>query len=72
MQYSEEQIKDVQERVDKFNNEVKRLQGELEVSIVSTPTFVPTQVGFTTRCEIQIMDTKYIPKKETKEVKLEE
>jgi len=66
MQYTEEQIQDVKERVDKFNEKVAELQKELEVSLIPEPYMSYTPAGFTINVNVKIADTKYLPKQEDK------
>lgn len=60
--YTQEQIADIMERIEKFNKEIARLCEELKVEVVAIPKLVPTNDGsFVTRVDIKVGDTKHKP-----------
>lgn len=59
---TEEQQKDVTDRMDSFRGEYLSLVEKYEVDFVSFPQYVQTQSGaFTTVAGMSLVDKKYVP-----------
>lgn len=64
MNYSEEQLKDIQERREAFLQKYKELIDEYKVDFLAYPVFIPNDRGtFEITLRQELADTKYSPVK---------
>lgn len=58
---TDDQKKDVETRLNAFQDALEKLQQEHQIELQAFPVYVPTPNGATTIAQIGLRDTKYAP-----------